>query len=107
MLNCASCGRENPIDARFRNDGVAALAAATPQRETRKTVTVLFCDVRPGSTALGESTYPEALRALLARWFVTLSLRDASRKVKRGERPRETNPRRTENPPISGVFRSG
>ena len=31
-------------------------------------VTVLFCDL-VGSTALGESTDPEALRALLARYF--------------------------------------
>jgi class 3 adenylate cyclase/tetratricopeptide (TPR) repeat protein len=31
-------------------------------------VTVVFCDVT-GSTALGESTDPEALRALLARYF--------------------------------------
>jgi len=31
-------------------------------------VTLLFCDVT-GSTALGESTDPEALRALLARYF--------------------------------------
>ena len=31
-------------------------------------MTVLFCDV-VGSTALGESTDPEALRALLARYF--------------------------------------
>src|SRR5919205_1169853 len=34
----------------------------------RKVVTVLFCDV-VGSTALGESVDPEALRALLARYF--------------------------------------
>ena len=34
----------------------------------RKTVTVLFCDVT-GSTAMGESTDPEAMRALLARYF--------------------------------------
>ncbi len=34
----------------------------------RKTVTVLFCDIT-GSTALGESVDPEALRALLARYF--------------------------------------
>ena len=34
----------------------------------RKTVTILFCDV-VGSTALGESTDPEALRAVLARYF--------------------------------------
>ena len=31
-------------------------------------MTVVFCDVT-GSTALGESTDPEALRALLARYF--------------------------------------
>jgi class 3 adenylate cyclase/tetratricopeptide (TPR) repeat protein len=34
----------------------------------RKTVTVVFCDVT-GSTAMGESTDPEAMRALLARYF--------------------------------------
>jgi class 3 adenylate cyclase len=34
----------------------------------RKTVTVLFCDVT-GSTSLGESIDPEALRELLARYF--------------------------------------
>src|SRR6185503_19926349 len=34
----------------------------------RKVVTILFCDV-VGSTSLGESTDPEALRALLGRYF--------------------------------------
>jgi class 3 adenylate cyclase/tetratricopeptide (TPR) repeat protein len=34
----------------------------------RKVVTVLFCDV-VGSTSLGESADPEAVRALLARYF--------------------------------------
>ena len=34
----------------------------------RKVVTVLFCDV-VGSTSLGETTDPEVLRALLARYF--------------------------------------
>jgi class 3 adenylate cyclase len=38
----------------------------------RKTVTVLFCDVT-GSTALGESVDPEALRGLLARYFERMS----------------------------------
>jgi predicted ATPase/class 3 adenylate cyclase len=64
---CASCGQENPEDARFCNACAAPLAAAAA-REMRKTVTVVFCDVT-GSTALGESTDPEALRALLARYF--------------------------------------
>ena len=68
MLICASCGRDNPVGARFCNGCGAALAATAPQREVRKTVTVLFCDVT-GSTALGESTDPEALRELLARYF--------------------------------------
>jgi class 3 adenylate cyclase len=35
-------------------------------------VTVLFCDLT-GSTELGESTDPEALRALLARYFDRMS----------------------------------
>src|SRR3954453_18359404 len=38
----------------------------------RKTVTVVFCDVT-GSTELGGSTDPEALRALLARYFERVS----------------------------------
>jgi class 3 adenylate cyclase/tetratricopeptide (TPR) repeat protein len=38
----------------------------------RKVVTVLFCDV-VGSTALGESADPEALQALLARYFERMS----------------------------------
>src|SRR5689334_8079903 len=42
--------------------------SAPVAHEQRKTVTVLFCDVA-GSTELGESTDPEALRALLARYF--------------------------------------
>jgi class 3 adenylate cyclase len=37
-------------------------------REQRKVVTVLFCDVT-GSTALGESLDPEALRTVMARYF--------------------------------------
>jgi len=37
-------------------------------REQRKVVTVLFCDL-VGSTALGESTDPEAIRARMRRYF--------------------------------------
>jgi class 3 adenylate cyclase/tetratricopeptide (TPR) repeat protein len=68
VLICGSCGRDNPVDARFCNGCGAALATAEARREVRKTVTVLFCDVT-GSTSLGESTDPEALRALLAGYF--------------------------------------
>jgi len=67
MTTCASCGHEVAADAKFCSECGAAVAAP-PAREHRKTVTVLFCDVA-GSTTLGDSTDPEALRALLARYF--------------------------------------
>ena len=63
---CASCGHENSDAARFCEACAAALGGGSGER--RKVVSVLFCDV-VGSTALGESTDPEALRALLARYF--------------------------------------
>ena len=68
MLQCISCGRESAEEFAFCPFCGAALTPAPAAREQRKTVTVLFCDV-VGSTALGESTDPEALRALLARYF--------------------------------------
>src|SRR5712692_4577365 len=68
MATCPSCGSENREGARFCDACGAALEPATPAREQRKTVTVLFCDVT-GSTALGESVDPEVVRALLARYF--------------------------------------
>ena len=40
-------------------------------REQRKVVTILFCDL-VGSTALGESTDPEALRSRMRRYFEDL-----------------------------------
>ena len=71
MASCPSCGRANPDDARFCSGCGVSLAAAEPAREQRKVVTVLFCDV-VGSTALGESTDPEALRARMRRYFEDL-----------------------------------
>jgi class 3 adenylate cyclase len=68
MRICPACGHENSDTAKFCEDCATTLAVAPAAREQRKTVTVLFCDVT-GSTALGESTDPEALRALLARYF--------------------------------------
>src|SRR6266567_1336331 len=67
MVSCPACGRELPGEFPFCPFCGAPLSAPVA-REQRKTVTVLFCDV-VGSTALGESTDPEALRALLARYF--------------------------------------
>jgi class 3 adenylate cyclase/tetratricopeptide (TPR) repeat protein len=68
MRICTSCGREIDGDFVFCPHCGAELAEAVRPRELRKTVTVLFCDVT-GSTALGESLDPEALRGLLARYF--------------------------------------
>jgi class 3 adenylate cyclase/tetratricopeptide (TPR) repeat protein len=65
---CTNCGRESEGTFAFCPHCGAQLTNARASREQRKTVTVLFCDVT-GSTALGESSDPEALRALLARYF--------------------------------------
>ncbi|MFL5923603.1 MAG: adenylate/guanylate cyclase domain-containing protein, partial [Gaiellaceae bacterium] len=70
MLVCASCGAENREGARFCDSCGAPLAEASPAREVRKVVTVLFCDVT-GSTALGERIDPESLRRVMARYFET------------------------------------
>ena len=69
MSICPSCGRENPAGSRFCNACGSPLAEGeAPGREYRKVVTILFCDV-VGSTAIGEALDPEALRALLGRYF--------------------------------------
>jgi class 3 adenylate cyclase len=68
MAACPNCGRANPEDARFCNACGAELVMTQPPRESRKVVTILFCDV-VGSTALGEATDPEALRARMRRYF--------------------------------------
>jgi class 3 adenylate cyclase len=68
MTTCTSCGRQIGQDFVVCPYCTAPVVAPPPAREQRKRVTILFCDVT-GSTALGESTDPEALRALLARYF--------------------------------------
>jgi class 3 adenylate cyclase/tetratricopeptide (TPR) repeat protein len=69
MATCATCGRENPPDARFCNGCGGALAAASePRREERKVVTVLFADL-VGFTSRAERLDPEDVRALLAPYW--------------------------------------
>jgi class 3 adenylate cyclase len=46
---------------------------AGPAGASRKTVTVLFCDL-VGSTAIGEQLDPEPLRTLLERWYAEMRL---------------------------------
>ena len=68
MATCTNCGHDNRERAKFCEQCGAALAVSPASNEQRKTVTILFCDLA-GSTELGESTDPEALRALLATYF--------------------------------------
>jgi class 3 adenylate cyclase len=64
---CPVCDELLPASARFCPAcGSPQVAAAVVQ--TRKTVTLLFCDVT-GSTALGEHLDPEALREVRSRYF--------------------------------------
>src|SRR4051794_32124406 len=65
---CERCGTENPARAKFCLECAAPLGAPVADNEVRKTVTIVFCDIT-GSTAFGESTDPESLRAVLARYF--------------------------------------
>jgi class 3 adenylate cyclase len=68
MTVCAACGRESPEGFAFCGACGAPLAADAQRREVRKVVTVLFCDLA-GSTAIGDRTDPEALRALMSRYY--------------------------------------
>src|SRR5438477_12563102 len=73
MPTCTRCGRDNPEGFRFCGNCAAPLIAEDgPHRETRKTVTVVFCDVT-GSTALGEQLDPETLRRVMARYFEAMA----------------------------------
>ena len=67
MLTCGQCGRESPDGFGFC-PACGAPLATVPAREVRKVVTVLFCDLT-GSTAIGDRTDPEALRALMNRYY--------------------------------------
>jgi class 3 adenylate cyclase len=63
---CPSCGKE--VSGEFAYCPFCAAPLAGGDHEQRKIVTALFCDLT-ASTSLGEATDPEALRALLARYF--------------------------------------
>ena len=69
-MGCLSCRAELPAGARFCPSCGDKIA---PERglETRKTVTVIFCDL-VGSTALSTRLDPEALRALMLRYFALM-----------------------------------
>ena len=69
MAACAQCGEQNPARARFCLACGAPLSETPkPETRTRKTVTVLFSDIKD-STPLGEQLDPEATRQVMNRYF--------------------------------------
>ncbi len=75
MVKCPGCGEENP--PKFRLCGycgtpLVAAPAPLPVREMRKTVTVIFCDLKD-STTLGERLDSETLHEVKARYFDAMS----------------------------------
>ena len=65
MPVCVSCGQANPAGFRVCGMCGAALPGEPEQREARKVVSCLFCDL-VGFTARAETLDPEDVRALLA-----------------------------------------
>src|SRR3954465_3037109 len=65
---CPGCGEENPDKFRLCGFCGAALAPALPAPEGRKTVTIVFSDLK-GSTAMGEKLDSEAVREVMSRYF--------------------------------------
>lgn len=75
MIKCPGCGEENPPKFRLCGYcGVALVAAppALPVRELRKTVTIIFSDLK-GSTALTETLDTEAMHEVKERYFKAMS----------------------------------
>jgi class 3 adenylate cyclase/tetratricopeptide (TPR) repeat protein len=71
VVICRRCGTESPEGFRFCPACGGPLAEAVAQRQARKVVTALFCDVT-GSTALGEELDPEVFRGVLNRYFAEI-----------------------------------
>ena len=67
MRTCTSCGRQNEDASSVCRHCGSRLSYASPSREQRKTVTVLFCDL-VDSTGLAEGD-PEAYRRVQARYL--------------------------------------
>ena len=77
MIRCPNCNEENP--PKFRLCGYCgtplhaeAPPAPLPPREVRRTVSIIFCDLKD-STALGERLDPEALHEVKDRYFAAMA----------------------------------
>jgi class 3 adenylate cyclase/tetratricopeptide (TPR) repeat protein len=72
MTACPGCGFANAERVKFCAEcGQKLDHPSAAGGEVRRTVSVLFADVT-GSTTLGEQLDPEALRALMGRYFATI-----------------------------------
>jgi class 3 adenylate cyclase/tetratricopeptide (TPR) repeat protein len=72
MQICPGCGEENPEKFRLCGFCGTPLAVAAPPREVRKTVTIVFSDLK-GSTSMGERLDSESLREVMTRYFEVMS----------------------------------
>jgi class 3 adenylate cyclase len=75
MVKCPQCNEENP--PKFRHCGycgapLVAISAPRPPREVRRTVTIVFCDLKD-STELAERLDPETLHEVKERYFVAMT----------------------------------
>jgi class 3 adenylate cyclase/tetratricopeptide (TPR) repeat protein len=68
-VNCPSCDQPATTDARFCPSCGEQLVPPSSHQESRRVVTVLFCDL-VGSTVLSERLDPEALRELLMSYYL-------------------------------------
>src|ERR687883_767816 len=71
MATCPSCGEENPDRFRLCGFGGPPPAPTAPPQEVRKTVTIVFSDLK-GSTNLGEALDSESLREIMTRYFAEM-----------------------------------
>ena len=75
MVLCPQCNEENPPKFRLCGYCGAPLLVpgpALPEREVRRTVTIIFCDLK-GSTELGESLDTEVLHEVKRRYFQVMA----------------------------------
>ena len=68
MTVCVQCGEDNPERARFCLSCASPLPTDDVDRELRKTVTAVFCDMT-GSTEMGERLDPESVRRVMERFY--------------------------------------
>ncbi len=70
-MRCPDCGEENPPKFRLCGYCGAQLAPRMAAEEVRKTITIVFCDLK-GSTSLGERLDSESLREVLRVYFAEM-----------------------------------